>query len=659
MAKATWVMASHPLIMAAREAGEGGEEIVAPIHLGDSLQLRYDNSQLIGQSYIELHTSEILDETGGEIVFQVPLNLARQVERFDNLMLNIAEAIDNGDDTDRILDQHGILEPDAREPLEVTIDSMSKLHQAGRNHVWAYYLRNMSRPAVISEQKVDAIIGNPPWLVFRESAGIIRSELEGLSRNQYQIWAGGRFSPYQDIATLFFCRAADLYLRPEGNIGMVLPHSALRSGHNLKWRGGYYEESRSSHPRRAISVDFSVKPPWDLSLLEPKGFFPMASCVAFASFTGGWGDVGTHRNSAKPLAPGKVEVWKGTTGSADVERVVTDLIHDDGTHRSPYASLSNNGVSIFDRRLFFVSAYQNDNRFALPNTRKTYPFIGSQDKKKYSVDQLSGMVVRDDNIFDVHLGETLAPYATLTPRTAVLPLSKATMEVPLDHSRCRLTETGEHQGGRKCFLDEQALDPNMRSRWAIMERLWDANKSKSDRKSLFERLNWFNSLISQLNYLSSAAPHAARIAYTGHGRPTASLITDSRAILDYTLFQVRCDSVAEAHYLLAIINSMALENAVVPFMPMGQFGARHLQKHLWKLPIPKYDPDSEMHLDLSRLGEAAGKSAQERISILRESIAAGSLTVTKARSELRHKWQKENSECKAIEQLVGELLLRD
>ena len=25
-------------------------------------------------------------------------------------------------------------------------------------------------------------------------------------------------------------------------------------------------------------------------------------------------------------------------------------------------------------------------------------------------------------------------------------------------------------------------------------------------------------------------------------------------------------------------------------MPKGQFGARHLHKHLWKLPIPEFDP---------------------------------------------------------------------
>ena len=126
LAKATWVIASYPVIMAAREAGQGGEEIIAPIHLGDSLQLRYDNSQLIGQSYIELHTSETLEGVDGEIVFQVPISLAQEVDRFDSLMLSIADAIESGDDTKRILDYYEITEAEEREPIESTIANMKE-----------------------------------------------------------------------------------------------------------------------------------------------------------------------------------------------------------------------------------------------------------------------------------------------------------------------------------------------------------------------------------------------------------------------------------------------------------------------------------------------------------------------------------------------------
>ena len=101
---------------------------------------------------------------------------------------------------------------------------MKELHAADRNHVWAYYIRNMIRPAVIAEEKVDRIIGNPPWLTYGQSADIIRTELREMSEKRYQIWAGGKLAPHQDIATLFYTRCAELYARPGTQIGMVMPH---------------------------------------------------------------------------------------------------------------------------------------------------------------------------------------------------------------------------------------------------------------------------------------------------------------------------------------------------------------------------------------------------------------------------------------------------
>ena len=125
---------------------------------------------------------------------------------------------------------------------------MRKLQAIDRNHVWAYYLRNMVRPAVISEQRVDAIVGNPPWLTYSRSSDIVREELVNLSQNAYGIWAGGRQAPHQNVATLFFSRVVDLYLKPYGKIGMVLPHSVLRSQPHFKWRRGVLAIARLQQP---------------------------------------------------------------------------------------------------------------------------------------------------------------------------------------------------------------------------------------------------------------------------------------------------------------------------------------------------------------------------------------------------------------------------
>lgn len=436
----------------------------------------------------------------------------------------------------------------------------------------------------------------------------------------------------------------DLYLKPGGRIGMVMPHSALRSGQHLKWRLGYYEAKRrrGAEGRRAISADFGEKRPWDLKNLTPNDFFPITSGVAFARFSGEWGDVEQRRSFAKPLAPGEVEIWRGATGSPDVERETASLIHDDGEFHSPYADLARRGADVFDRRLFFVTVHPNDITLARANTKLTHPATGGSDKKSYGVDELRGFVVEDDNIFDVYLGESIAPYVRLAPRPAVLPASRASMSVPLDPA----------SGGGA--LDPRGLNANMRARWEIMERLWDANKKPTDRKTLFQRLNYHNIFASQLAALRDMPAGGVRLAYATSGRPTAAVIADGKAIADTKLYTIICAGMDEAHYLMAIINSVALEEAVEPFRPTGRFGkggARDLHKHLWKLPIPRYDPADDAHAALSALGADAAKSASELVASL-----PPSQTAAKTRRALRDAWQPRNASCAAIEAAVAGLL---
>ena len=239
LAKAAWVLSCHDVIARARRSGYGG--LAGPaIYLGDSMQLRYDRSALWSAGYITLLTGEWLEGESEPVQFQVPMTLARYDPLFGDLMHNLAVAIELGVDTDPELVEHGIPPGDQMDAMRRTAEWMRKLHAVNRNHVWAYYLRNMVRPAALAEDKVDVIVGNPPWLQYSNSADIVREELRNLSEGAYGIWAGGKNAPHQDVATLFYCRAVDLYLKDGGRIGMVLPHSALRAGQHFKWRDGYW-----------------------------------------------------------------------------------------------------------------------------------------------------------------------------------------------------------------------------------------------------------------------------------------------------------------------------------------------------------------------------------------------------------------------------------
>ena len=105
--------------------------------------------------------------------------------------------------------------------------------------------------------------------------------------------------------------------------------------------------------------------------------------------------------------------------------------------------------------------------------------------------------------------------------------------------------------------------------------------------------------------------------------------------------------------MLAIINSASLYDTVSPFMAKGQFGARHLHKHLWKLPIPEFDPTNSLHTAVSKAGEAAALAAAEQLTQLRQQ--RDRVTVTIARRELR-KWLRSSPEGQAVEDAVKRLL---
>ena len=107
--------------------------------------------------------------------------------------------------------------------------------------------------------------------------------------------------------------------------------------------------------------------------------------------------------------------------------------------------------------------------------------------------------------------------------------------------------------------------------------------------------------------------------------------------------------------MLAIINSNALYELVTPLMSKGQFGARDLHKHLWKLPIPEFDPEEPLHAAVSEAGRVAAEGAAGRLAQLRQERT--DVTVTIARREIR-KWLRESQEGKAVEKAVGELVAK-
>ena len=194
----------------------------------------------------------------------------------------------------------------------------------------------------------------------------------------------------------------------------------------------------------------------------------------------------------------------------------------------------------------------------------------------------------------------------------------------------------------------------MRERWQTVSRLWEENKALANNLKLLGQLDYIGKLSSQLEWQEDAGDRSIRVAYSSSGVPTAALVTDDGVLVDYTLFWIACKDVNEANYLLAVINSTTLYESVKSLMPKGQFGARHLQKHLWKLAIPEFDPAEELHSVIAEAGAAAAAKAKAKLNELREK-RGDKLTVTIARRELRS-WLRTSDEGNSVEDSVTKLL---
>ena len=588
LARSAWVLAARPAIEAAVEAGYSAS-VPVPIYLGDALQLRFRTGDMFAEHNV---TIQVHDDQNTELVF--PVSLVERPNEFDTLMNHVADAIESGEDPVFALDDSGITDPRERATLGATIGKLARLHGDGRDHIWAYYTRNLVRPVALARGKVDVVIGNPPWLNYNQTANILRDELRRQSRDVYGIWAGGRYATHQDVAGLFFTRCVDLYLKDGGAIGMVMPHSALQTGQYSKWRTGRWSASGSA---RTIAVDFDFKTPWDLEGLTPNTFFPVPACVVFAEWVGASSEAKGH-----PLK-GHAERWLGNAGSPNVRRVPVAITDTSAEGQSPYAGYARQGATIVPRRLFFVEETESAAIIRAGQTIMVNPRRGGQDKapwKNMDLTDITGQTIETQHVFDVHLGETVVPYATLDPLKAVLPITSSDTELPKDPGGV---------GG----IDIRGLGRRMRSRWRTVSEMWETNKARANKLDVSERLDYYGNLSAQLEWRQNPGDSPIRVVHNQAGAPTAAILPDDRSLVDYRLYWITCQILQEAHYLLAIINSDRLYESVLPLMPKGQFGARDLMKHLWKLPIPEFDPNDDLHKKISEAGSTAAEGAAQQL----------------------------------------------
>ena len=71
----------------------------------------------------------------------------------------------------------------------------------------------------------------------------------------------------------------------------------------------------------------------------------------------------------------------------------------------------------------------------------------------------------------------------------------------------------------------------------------------------------------------------------------------ARLIIDQTLYWYLAASEDEAIYIVGLLNSDALSDAIKDFQPEGGFGKRHIHTLPYKI-IPNYDKEDAAHIEV-------------------------------------------------------------
>ena len=118
--------------------------------------------------------------------------------------------------------------------------------------------------------------------------------------------------------------------------------------------------------------------------------------------------------------------------------------------------------------------------------------------------------------------------------------------------------------------------------------------------TLVGRWNYHNELGAQFPF----AP--IRIVYAKSGTlPVAAVVEDSRAVIDHMLYWATVADRREGLYLASILGSETARKKVETLQARGQWGARHFDKVMFTLPIPRFHADTQLHTDLAATGAEA------------------------------------------------------
>jgi hypothetical protein len=578
IARVTFLLALAP-VLDKRSSG-----FSVPVYMGDSMQLSIKQDMIERELIIQVPPPKAGQGNREQLSF--PETFCRDPGLFDKAIEAMRQGSLGSRSRDQVeaqitreTEQHYKRDITKEEALAIkdlgaTYETFHKLRLEGRDTIWSYVARNLSRPLALASGGgwANVLVGNPPWVAYRHMSADLQKRFKEMAKGE-RVHVGGKFATQNDLCALFTVRASHLYLRASGRLALVLPLAVMTRGQFEKFRSGRFSSYNIAWDE-AWTMDDSVTP-----------LFPVPSCAVF----------GRKRAIGKAM-PDKVRAYSGWLPMRDATETVADarLKVTEGAAApavgefeggSEYREAFKNGAFLSPTMLCYVARVTSGRLGSNPSAPLVTSRRSSLEKEPWRSLAPMEHAVEVDFIRPIFKGESILPYRTLEPSEGVIPVLQDGTALNAKAAYARgLSELG-------AWME-------------ACERVWIENRSDSSTGDLLAQFNYFGKLSAQFPI------SRRRIVYAKAGSILAScIVRDSRAIIDTSLYWMSAETEHEASFLSCILNSEVTRSRVEKFQARGQFGARHFDKVIWNLPIPRFDSKNPLHLALAKAGADAEAAA--------------------------------------------------
>ncbi|MBI4198152.1 MAG: N-6 DNA methylase [Chloroflexi bacterium] len=548
--------------------------------------------------------------------------------------------------------KQAVLQPEEAEVLVRTQDVLLRLMQEGKDTLWFFILRNSLRPLYFGRRRFDLVAGNPPWLSLRYVRSPVYTRwLRTQIVQEYQlIDRPGRGTTYlysqMEMATLFFARAADLYLKQSGHIAFVMPRSVMGSGQqHARFTGMSF--------KRGGLLQLGLQKALDLEGVSP--LFMVPACVLVAE-KGKWPEypvdgavvAGELPFKNAPLEQARRSLTFRPVQYQRVEGRLTATGQDgEGAQaprgRSYYYARFNQGAILVPRNLWFVRPVVT----ALGGSQyepffETDPEAITQAKAPWKNIHMEGNV------------EARFMYATL-PSGQLVPFGHTRLSpviLPLVVEGERYTLLNADGAQERGFHRLAEWLTNAEEHWQTKAKRSDGGSLKAP--SIVARLDYLHNLTRQSPTLRY------RVLYVKSATLLCATVVDARSNLsvplpqgslplagflaDHEAYLYETDDASEANYLQSVFNSDVLNLLIKPLQTRGQWGERDIHKRPLQFLIPQYDAQSAVHVRLAELGQACAAQVAEATP----ELAARYRSIGRLRGEVRRLLARELAEIDAL-----------